>query len=99
MLLSVEVFAAKDPEGKNLGVFLAAPVRCGLKQADSLRLDGLSLVAKKAGAILPLDLPNISELSRISLIEEAVKTNQIAVAEFTVLGLCDSYFLSLEVVA
>jgi hypothetical protein len=97
-VLPVEVFAAKDSSGQDTGVFIAAPCRCGLKQADTLRVDGLALMALRNRSILPIDLPNLSVQSRASLAVAAQSAQRVPVAEFTATGLFDGYFLNLEVV-
>lgn len=97
-VIPIEVFAAKDSAGEFTGVMMAVPKRCGLKQADTLRIDGTLLMAIRERSILPVDLPEMSEQSRANLIAMAHSGQRLAVAEFTALGLFDAYFLKLEVV-
>lgn len=93
-VLPVEIFAAKD----NGELFIAVPCKCGLKQADTLRVKGLVVVALKDRSILPIDLPELTEESRGRLLNFAAKGKQIPVGEFMARGLFDAYFLDLVVV-
>lgn len=95
--IPVEVFAAKDCTGNLTGVMLAVPCRCGLKQADALRVDGMRLLAIRDRSILPIDLPDLQEQTRNDLVAMALTNTRLAVGEFTPLGLFDAYFLKLEV--
>lgn len=97
-MIPIEVFAAKDEVGAYKGAMLAAPVGCGLKQADTLRIHGARLIALEARSMLPIDLPLLDETSRRALVEAAAREGTIAVGEFTALGLADSYMLALELV-
>lgn len=97
-VLSVEVFAAKDSAGMPAGVMLSAPCKCGLNQADTLRIDGLVMMAVRDRSILPIDLPNLTEQSRAGLLILARLGQRLAVAEFTALGMLDAYFLKLDVI-
>ena len=90
-ILSVEIFAAKD----GAGVFIAAPHRCGLKDADTLQVDGLSMVAIKNGSILPVDLPDLGDKERSYLLKYSESRRLLPVGEFLARGLADSYFLKL----
>lgn len=98
-MISIEVFAAKDPSGALQGIMVAVPVGCGLKQADTLRIHGSRLLAMERRSILPIDLPEVDEASLRDLIATANQRRQLAVGEFTALGLADSYLLALEVAA
>lgn len=98
-MISIEVFAAKDPSGALQGIMMTVPVGCGLKQADTLRIHGSRLLAMERRSILPIDFPEIDEASLRDLVETAKRRGQLAVGEFTALGLADSYLLSLEVAA
>lgn len=96
-MISVEVFAAKDPSGALLGILLSVPVDCGLKQADTLRIHASRLFAMEQLSILPIDFPELDEASVQDLTETAKRHGVVAVGEFTPLGLADSYLLTLEV--
>lgn len=98
-MIPIEVFAAKDPSGALQGIMMTAPVGCGLKQADTLRIHGTRLLALQQRSILPIDLPEVDEVSLKHLIETAKLSGELAVGEFTALGLADSYLLALEVAA
>ena len=98
-LLSVEVFAAKDSAGTLTGVMMAVPCRCGLKQADSLRIDGFSMMAMREQTILPIDFSTLTSDVRSNLKTLAQSGQPLAVAEFTAIGLLDAYFLKLVVVS
>ena len=95
-ILSIEVFAAKDSLG-TLKVMLTVPCRCGLKSADTLRIDGSTMVAMRARSILPLDFPALTIGSREKLAYLAALGQRLAVGEFTPLGLSDAYFLEVVV--
>lgn len=97
-VLSVEVFAAKDSDGKFTGLMMTVPPRCGLKQADTLRVSGLAVVAMRKNVVLSVDLPNLSESSCAHFAELARSGQRLAVAEFKALGLLDAYFLDVDVV-
>jgi hypothetical protein len=97
-VLPVEVFAAKDIVGNVTGVMLSAPCRSGLKQADTLRVDGSLMLAIRQRSILPIDLPSLSADNQTLLRELAAAGQRLAVAEFTPLGLLDAYFLTLDIV-
>lgn len=97
-VLSVEVFAAKDSAGALTGVMMTVPCRCGLNQADSLRIDGLVMLAMRGVAVLPVDLPPLSVESRSAFLALAGSGQRLAVAEFKAGGLLDSYFLNLTFV-
>lgn len=96
-VVAVEFFAAKDSLGGS-GVMMTVPVRCGLKAADTLRVDGLTIVAMKDRSILPVDLPMLSEGSRAALVRVAERGKRLPVGEFMARGLFDSYFLTLVIV-
>lgn len=97
-VLSVEVFAAKDSAGALTGVMMTVPCRCGLKQADSLRIDGHTVMAMRERTILPIDFAALSAEVRSNLISLAQSGQRLAVAEFTAIGMLDAYFLNLVVV-
>jgi hypothetical protein len=96
-VLSVEVFAAKDFAGELTGIILAVPRMCGLKRADTLRIDGLSVMAMESRSVLPVDLPDLSPQSRQDMLTLARAGKRLAVAEFTALGLFDAYYLDLAI--
>ncbi|ART61526.1 hypothetical protein CBP36_21420 (plasmid) [Acidovorax carolinensis] len=95
-MISVEIFAAKDGAGSIQGVMLAAPVGCGLKQADTLRVHGTRLIALDNRSMLPIDLPVLNEAACKDLEAAISRGEGIVVGEFTALGLADSYLLALE---
>lgn len=97
-MLPVEFFAAKDNAGLLSGLIMSVPCKCGLKRADTLRIDGLSMVALQARSILPIDLPELSKDSKERLVALAKTGNQLPVAEFMARGLFDAYFLKLVLV-
>ena len=97
-VLSVEVFAAKDSQGMLTDVFMSVPCHSGLKQANVLRLDKLSMIAMRDLAVLPVDLPDMTQEWQAVLLEMARSGRQLAVGEFTSLGLFDAYYLKLSVV-
>ncbi len=96
-MIPVEIFAAKDSSGTLQDVMLSVPVNCGLKYADSLRIQGRRLLALDQQTILPIDLPLLEATHVEDLVATATRHGQIAVAEFTALGLFDNYLLKLEV--
>jgi hypothetical protein len=96
--VSFEIFAAKDEMGKAAGIFMSVPCRCGLKDADTLKIDGLSMVATQFRSVMPLDFPAISTEDRERLVAWSATGKPLPVAEFMVRGLFDSYFLNVEVV-
>lgn len=98
LVLSVEVFAAKDSAGVLSGVMMAVPCRCGLKKADSLRIDGATVMAMREQTVLPLDFAALTAEVRSHLISLAQSGQRLAVAEFTAVGMLDAYFLNLVVV-
>lgn len=97
-VLSVEVFAAKDSNGRVTDVFMSVPCRSGLKEANMLRLDKRSMIAMRDLAVLPVDLPEMSPECQRILLELSRIGRPLAVAEFTALGLFDAYYLKLSVV-
>lgn len=96
-VLSVEVFAAKDSDGTLTGIILAVPRTCGLKRADTLRIDGLSVLAMESRSVLPLDLPHLSQQSREDMLTLARAGKRLVVGEFSALGLLDAYYLDLVI--
>lgn len=96
--LSFETFAAKDASGRLSGLVLVVPPKCGLKQADSLRVDGNTFLALSARSVLPLDFSGLTPSALESVLEFAELGKPLPVAEFTASGLLDSYFLNLVVV-
>lgn len=96
-ILPFESFAAKDAEGQLVGLMLSVPHGCGLEQADSLRVSGLSMLATRNHSVLPLDFANLT-LTTLANFRALAKTGQrVAVAEFTAIGLANAYFLKLIV--
>lgn len=91
-VLSFEVFSSADDAGRSV-LMMAVPCRCGLRQADVLRISGLVMVAMRARSILPVDFPLLSDGVRAKLVALAERGEKLAVGEFTALGLFDSYFL------
>jgi hypothetical protein len=96
--LSAEVFAAKDSSGAVVNVMLAVTRRCGLRQADTLRVDGLRMQALGKRSILPVELPDLKPESRIDLQALASSGRPLTVAEFSPLGMVDAYTLNVEIV-
>lgn len=97
--LSVEFLAAKEPQdGSVSGVMMTVPCECGLSEADTLRVDGLIMLAMKEQAVLNIDLPDLTPACRANLAALAEGGAQLAVAEFTARGLSNSYFLDLKMV-
>jgi len=94
--LSVEVFAAKDTGVAPSDLMLAVPPRCGLKNADTLRVSGLRVVAMRGKTVLSVDLPDLSPDSRAKFLALAESGRRLAVAEFMPLGLFDAYFLDVD---
>ena len=94
-VLSVEFFAAKDSDGKLEGlVVMAVPRRCGLMDGDTLRIDGLSMLAMRDRSVLPIDFATLTEKA-VSFLTALVKEERrLAVGEFTPLGLVDAYFVN-----
>jgi len=95
-MIPIEVFAAKDNAGSLQGVMLAAPAKCGLRHADTLRLIGHRVIAVSQRSILSIDLPAFDAETLGYLREAAQRGGRVAVAEFTPLGLADSYVLALD---
>lgn len=95
----MEVFAAKNATGDVIGVLIAVPQRCGLKQADTLQIDKDMVFALSKRSVLPIDLPRLSTESRNSLIAHSTTGKKLPVAEFTPLGVLDSYLLNLVVIS
>lgn len=98
-LLSVEVFAAKDSDAADAGLFLAVSCKCGLWEADTLRIDGLSMVALQRKSIMPIDFPPLTASVREKLVGWAASGKPLPVAEFMARGLYDAYYLDVVVVA
>lgn len=96
-VLSVEVFAAKDSAGFLTGLMMAVPCRCGLKQADSLRIHGTTMIAMREQTILPIDFSTLTTEVRTNLTSLAQSNQRLTVAEFTAIGVFDAYFLNLIV--
>ncbi len=94
----MEVFAAKDSSGVVVNVLLSAPRRCGLRQADTLRVDGLRMQAMGRRSVLPVELPDLKPASRIDLLALANSGRTLTVAEFSPLGMYDAYTLNVEIV-
>lgn len=97
-VLSVEFFAAKDASGVLTGLIMSAPCRCGLNQADSLRVDGLVMLAMYGPDVLAVDLPLLSVQSRSDLLSWSRSGQRLGVAEFKAGGMLDSYFLNVTFV-
>ncbi len=98
-VMSVEFFAANDPQdGSVSGIMMAVPCRCGLIEADTLRVDGLVMLAMKGPSVLNIDLPDLTPASLANLQAWAQSGAQLAVAEFSATGLSNSYFLELKIV-
>lgn len=93
-VLPIEFFAAKDHDD----LFMAVPRGCGLREADTLRVNNLSMVAIKNRSILPIDLPLLTESLRTRLMEFAANNQRIPVGEFTARGVVEPYFLNLVIV-
>lgn len=93
-VLSVEYFAAKD----GAVLVMMVPCKCGLNQADTLRIDGISLSALRNQSILPIDLPSLTESVRAKLVALSRRGEQLSVGEFMARGLFDSYSLNVVIV-
>jgi hypothetical protein len=93
-VLSVEIFSAMGQAGL---VMMSVPCRCGLKWADTLRIDGLSMVAMQSRSIVPIDFPELTSADRDALVGLANAGERLAVGEFTACGLLDAYFLNVTV--
>lgn len=89
----VEFFAAKGA----YGVVMSVPVRCGLRQADMLRVSGRTMIAMKDRSVLPIDLPELNEQGCELLAGVVARNKLLPVGEFSALGLVDSYFLQVVV--
>lgn len=98
-LVAVEIFAAKDAQGADGDLFLAVSRECGLRNADSLLLDGDRMVAMRAQSVLPIDFPPLSDSGRSRLLAWSEKGKPLPVAEFAARGVFDAYFLNLVVSA
>lgn len=98
-LVSVEVFAAKDSHGLPGGLFMAVSCKCGLWEADTLRIDALSMVALQRKSIMPIDLPALTVPVRDKLVAWAKTGQPLPVAEFMARGLYDAYYLDVVVAA
>ena len=96
-LLSVELFAAKDFENDDGECFLAVPCRCGLSEADTLRIDGLTMVALREKSIMPIDFYPLTGRVRDKLMAWATRGKPLPVAEFMARGLFNSYFVNVIV--
>lgn len=94
-LLSFESFAAKDANGHLAGLMLSVPHGCGLEQADTLRVNGLTVLAMRNQSVLPLDFANLMPATRADFLALSKTGQRIAVAEFTAIGLANAYFLKL----
>jgi hypothetical protein len=98
-MLPIEVFAAKGPDGQTATIVLAAALDCGLRGADTLRVDGNRLVPLRGGVVLPLTLPALDATSLEWVRSAARSAGRLSVGEFTALGLAHSYELALQVMA
>ncbi|CAG0957612.1 hypothetical protein RHDC4_00490 [Rhodocyclaceae bacterium] len=96
-LLSIEVFAAKDTVGVDPDMFMAVSCKCGLREAEALRIDGNSLVALQHKSIMPIDFPPLSTEVRAKLLAWAQTGKPLPVAEFMARGVYDAYFVDLVV--
>lgn len=93
--LSVEIFAAKDSAGPSAGLLImAVPAKSGLQHGDTLRIDGLTMVAMRDRSILPVDFAELTPQVRDRLAALAAARQQLAVGEFRALGLLAAYFLN-----
>lgn len=92
-VLDVEIFAAKD----RTKLFMSAPAECGLKHADTLRVDGHTMMAMKNTDILPIDLPQLSDQNKCDLESLHKRGKKLTIAEITALGLYDAYALNVVV--
>lgn len=91
--LPVEFFAAKD----TTEVAMFVPKGCGLRDGDTLRVDGLSLTAMRGQSVLALDLPDISQEWRARLAHLAENKHRLPVGEFFSIGLTDAYCMHVVV--
>jgi hypothetical protein len=97
--IPLECFAAKDSQGLLSNLMLSVKCRCGLKFADSLRVDAFKLSAVRRGAVLPIVLPDLPMKTREYLVAWASTGRKVPVAEFMATGLLDAYFLDLVIVS
>ncbi len=97
-VLSFETFAAKEADGSLSKFMLVVPARCGLKHADSIRVDGNSVLALANRSILPLDFSELTPSALASILEFSLLGKLLPVAEFTASGLLTSYFLEIVIV-
>lgn len=91
--VSFEVFAARDSRGRTVAVTAAVPCRCGLRQADALHVRGLAIHAECDGQPVNVRLADLSEQSRKNLWLLHKAGVRLAIAEMSVRGLVDSYFV------
>lgn len=94
--ISFEVFAAKNENGDLMGIMVSVPCRCGLNEADTLRINGSVMLAVRGQSVLPIDFPELSVTSREYLFALARSGQRLAVAEFKTLGLLNAYFLNVQ---
>lgn len=98
-VLSIEVFAAKGWEdGSDPDMFLAVSRDCGLREAEALRIEGLSMVALQHKSVMPIDFPPLTEAVRNKLVAWACTGKPLPVGEFMARGVLDAYFLDVVVV-
>lgn len=93
--LAAELFSVKG-QGN---IFMAVPCECGLRAADTLVIDGLTVKALREQQALALDLPDLSDNVREKLIALSQSEKKLAVGEFAVTGVSEAYYLRVEVVS
>ena len=88
-ILAFEIFAAKDSDA----LMMSVPCKCGLKDADTLRIEGLTMFALRERSILAIDFAALTEAGKNKLARLANSGKTLPVGEFTARGLFDAYFL------
>lgn len=95
-MISLEIFAANDPEGVNTTALIAVPGKCGLAAADTLSLRGQNLVALRGQMRVDVVLPALDSESRELLINATRTNRRVIVAEFNAIGVVATYALNFE---
>ncbi len=90
-VVPVEYFAAKD----NAGLIMVVPKRCGLSKANSIKIDGLAMIAMNGGDILAITMPPLTSELRDQLVHLASQGSKLHVGEFMARGLVDAYSLDI----
>lgn len=92
--VSLEIFAAKDSDQ----IMLSVPLKCGLKNADTIYIKDKHMVAMRNNSILPIDFPELSETIKNTLVGFSRSDRELPVGEFLSVGLVDAYFLKVVIV-